>query len=81
MVASIELSTMPIDAVSCSRKAVCSSVNSLSEASSITALTWPSNSTGSTTMFLGGALNRPDVIGRTDLGMSEMRICRLSAAH
>ena len=81
MVASIEFSTMPIEAVSCSRKAICSSVKSLSEASSITALTWPSNSTGSTMMLLGGAVNRPDVIGRTDGGMSEIRIWRRSAAH
>ena len=58
MVASIEFSTMPIEAVSCSRKAICSSVKWLSEASSITALTWPSNSTGSTMMLLGVRLEQ-----------------------
>ncbi len=81
MVASIEFSTMPIDAVSCSRKAICSSVKWLKEASSITALTCPSNSTGSTTRLLGVAVNRPEVIGRTVAGMSEIRIMRRSVAH
>ena len=81
MVASIEFSTMPIEAVSCSRKAICSSVKSLSEASSITALTWPSNSTGSTMMLLGGASNRLEPIGWAVGGRSEIRIWRLSAAH
>ncbi len=81
MVASIEFSTMPIEAVSCSRKAVCSSVKWPSEASSITALTWPSNSTGSTMMLLGVASNRPELIGWSVVGMSEIRIWRRSAAH
>ena len=72
---------MPIEAVSCSRKAICSSVKSLSEASSITALTWPSNRTGSTMMLLGVASNRPERIGWTAVGMSEIRIWRRSAAH
>ena len=37
-------------------------MNSLSEASSITALTWPSNSTGSTMTVRGGAVTSPDWI-------------------
>ena len=72
---------MPIEAVSCSRKAICSSVKWLSEASSITALTWPSNSTGSTMMLCGAAWNRPEAIGYAVLGMSDIRIWRPSAAH
>ena len=49
---------MPIDVVSCSRNMVCSAVNSWIEASSITALTWFSNSTGSTiTLFARRTLN------------------------
>ena len=42
---------MPMLAVSCSRNVICSLVNLLTEASSITAFTWFSNSTGSTMMF------------------------------
>ena len=52
IVASIVLSTTPIDCVSCSRKVRCVAVNGCSDASSMTALVSPSNSTGSTTMFL-----------------------------
>ena len=48
IVASMQFSTMPMLAVSCSRNEICRSVNAPTEASSITALTWPSNSTGST---------------------------------
>ena len=59
-------------AVSCSRNVICSSVKALTEASSITALTWPSNSTGSTMMFRGGTLNSPEPIGTTLGGMSVM---------
>ena len=52
----------------------------LSEASSITALTWPSNSTGSTMMLLGRRPRTgPSVIGTYVGGMSVIRICRLSA--
>ena len=38
-------------------------VKALTEASSITALTWPSNSTGSTMTFCGTALNSAEPIG------------------
>ena len=37
--------------VSCSRNVRCVAVNGCSDASSMTALIWPSNSTGSTTML------------------------------
>ena len=37
---------MPIESVSCSRNVICEVVNELTEESSITALTWFSNSTG-----------------------------------
>jgi hypothetical protein len=62
IVASMVLSTMPIEPESCSRNARCEGVNSVSEASSITALIWSSNSTGSTTTLRGTALIRPDSI-------------------
>ena len=62
IVASMVLSTMPIEPDSCSRNARCDGVNSVSEASSITALTWSSNSTGSTITLRGTALIRPDSI-------------------
>ena len=68
IVASIVLSTTPIDCVSCSRNARCVLVNGRSAASSITAIVSPSNSTGSTRMLFGGAAPRLDmdlgVIGR-----------------
>ncbi len=70
IVASIELSTMPMLAVSCSRNVICSGVNALIEASSMTALTWLSNSTGSTTMLRGAALNSAEEIGTTLGGIS-----------
>ena len=60
IVASIVLSTTPMMLpVSCSRNARCEAVNSLSEASSMTALTCPSYSTGSTMTLRGRALSRP----------------------
>ena len=55
IVASIVLSTTPIDCVSCSRKVRWVGVNGCSDASSMTAFVSPSNSTGSTTMFFGRA--------------------------
>src|SRR5712675_2563368 len=70
MVASMLLTTMPILVVSCSRNIICSVVNSPSEASSITALTWLSNSTGSTTTLRGTALNSADPIGTASVGIS-----------
>ena len=54
---------MPMLAVSCSRNDICRSPNEPAEASSITALTWPSNSTGKTTTLVGMALNKPERIG------------------
>jgi len=44
---------MPIEVVSCSRKDICKSVKEPSEASSITAFTWPSKSTGRMMMLTG----------------------------
>ena len=55
IVASMLLSTMPMLAVSCSRKARWELVKELTDASSITALTRSSNSTGSTMIFCGVA--------------------------
>ena len=81
IVASIELSTMPMLAVSCSRNMICSGVNSLTEASSITALTWFSNSTGSTMMLRGATLNSAEPIGTASAGISVISMRRLSAAH
>ena len=72
---------MPIESVSCSRKVICEVVKAVMEASSITALTWFSNSTGSTTMFCGTTLNRAEPIGTACGGMSVISRCRLSAAH
>ena len=54
---------MPIESVSCSRNMVCSVVNFDTEASSMTALTWFSNSTGSTMMLRGTTLNSAEPIG------------------
>ena len=61
---------MPIEAVSCSRNVVCSVVNAPTAASSITALTWPSNSTGSTMMLRGCCANSAERIGATLSGTS-----------
>ena len=55
MFAAMVLSTMPIDSVSWSRNDWCVSEKRLNEASSITALTSCSNSTGRTMMLSGGA--------------------------
>ena len=68
-------------AVNCSRNEVCRSVKLPSEASSITALTWPSNSTGSTIKLFGFAWKRPDVIGTTLSGICVISIRRASRAH
>ncbi len=72
---------MPIDVVSCSRNDSLSSVNGVSAASSITAFTWPSNSTGRTMTLEGGALNSPERIGTTLAGSSVMSIRFPSRAH
>ena len=71
IVASIELSTMPMQSVSCSRKVICEVVNELIEDSSITALTWFSNSTGSTTRFFGTTRSSAELIGTVSAGMSD----------
>ena len=62
MFAMIVFSTTPIDSLSCSRNARCTSVKRLNDASSITAITWSSNRTGRTITFTGAASPSPDVI-------------------
>ena len=57
--------------VSCSRKVICEVVNELTEESSMTALTWFSNSTGSTTRFFGITRSNAELIGTASVGMSE----------
>ena len=74
-------STMPIESVSCSRNAICRVVNSVTDASSITALTSFSNSTGRTTMFCGTTLNSAEPIGTAWAGMVVISMRRLSIAH
>ena len=71
---------MPILAVSCSRKAISKGVKSDSEDSSITALTWLSNSTGSTMMLLGVTLSSAELIGAA-LRTLVISLARPSAAH
>ena len=82
IVASIELSTMPIlvGQLLQERKSA-AWVNAVMEASSITALTWFSNSTGSTMTFCGTTLNNAEPIGTACAGMSVISKRRLSAAH
>jgi hypothetical protein len=60
--ASIVLSTIPIDSVSCSRNIRWVLLKCSKEASSMTAFTSPSKITGSTMMLRGGASPRPDAI-------------------
>ncbi len=62
---------MPILSVSCSRKVICEVVKELTEASSITALTWFSNRTGNTTRFFGNTRSSAELIGTVSEGMSE----------
>ena len=62
--ASIVLSTMPIDSVSWSRNAWWVGLNRSNDASSRTALTWPSKRTGRTMMLAGAASPRPEEIVR-----------------
>ncbi len=57
--------------VSCSRKVICEVVNELMEESSITALTWFSNKTGSTTIFFGLTRSSAELIGMVSVGISE----------
>ena len=56
--------------VSCSRNVICKVVNALTDASSMTALTWFSNSTGRTMTFCGTTLNSADPIGTASAGIS-----------
>ena len=72
---------MPIDAVSCSRKARCDAVNSFSVASSITAFTRSSNNTGSTITLRGTASNSPERTARVFGGRSSISMRRFSRAH
>ena len=62
MFASIVLSTMPMLSVSWSRKVRWMGLNSWNEASSMTALTSPSKSTGNATMLSGAASPSPEAI-------------------
>ena len=62
MLAPIMLSTTPIDCMSWSRNSWWMALKGWNDASSITALTWPSNSTGSTMMLSGGASPSPELI-------------------
>ncbi len=62
MVASMVLRTMPMLSVSCSRKPRCVALKRSKEASSMTALVWPSKTTGSTTMLRGAPAPRPELI-------------------
>ena len=64
MFAAIVLSTIPTDWVSWSRNSKWLSLNGSNDASSMTALMSPSNSTGSTTTLSGWALPEPDVTWR-----------------
>ena len=79
MFASIVLSTMPIDSVSWSRNAWWIGLNASNDASSMTALTWPSKRTGSTMMLRGGASPRPEAI--CDVVLRDVRRGRSSASR
>ena len=81
IVASMLLSTMPIEAVSWSRKARCEAVYPLSDASSMTAFTWPSKSTGRTITFRGSAVNSPEPTRVVSGGRSVISMRRFSTAH
>ena len=62
LLASMVLSTIPMDSVSCSRNARWVLLKRSKEASSMTAFTSPSNTMGSTITFSGGACPSPDEI-------------------
>src|SRR6478736_6517436 len=59
---------------------LCEVVNEPTEDSSITALTWFSNSTGSTTRFFGVTRSSAELIGTASDGMSDTSRCCLSIA-
>jgi hypothetical protein len=79
--ASIVFSTMPMLPDSCSRNERCEAVTSVSEASSMTALTCFSNSTGKTMMLRGSALIRPERIWPRPGDTFSITIVWPSAAH
>ena len=81
IVASIEFSTMPMLAVSCSRKARCVAENSFSEARPSTALIWPSKITGKTTMLRGSAVKKTRPTGTVSGGTSVISMRFRSRAH
>jgi hypothetical protein len=62
MFASIVFKTMPIDSISCSRNTSWVGLKRSNEASSSTALIWPSKSTGSTRTFCAVAWPSPEWI-------------------
>ena len=74
IVAAIVLSTMPTDSISWSRKLWWVSLNSLNEASSITALTSSSNRAGRMLTLAGAAWPRPEPMRMKSPGTSFSRI-------
>ena len=81
MVASILFRTIPMLEVSCSRNARWEAVKKLSDASSMTALTRSSKSTGKTMTLRGFASKRPERIGTVPSGRSLISMRRFSRAH
>ena len=82
MLAVIMLNTTPMDSISCSRKVMWMALNCWNEASSITPLICPSNSTGSTSDVARGRLadGRADA-RRSPSGTSSTRMVLRSSAH
>jgi hypothetical protein len=72
--ASMLFSTMPMLAVSCSRKVRCGAAKSFSDASASTALISLSNITGNTTTLRGSTSSSPDPTGTASCGTSVTRI-------
>ena len=81
IVASMVLNTTPMLCVSSSRKVSDAGVNALSEASSMTALVCPSNSTGSTITLRFDARPRLDEMVTKSGGTSVSRMRFFSTAH
>ena len=71
MFAAMVCSTTPIDSVSWSRKVWWISLNAENEASSITAFTWPSNSTGR--MMIAGRRARAERRADADVVARRLR--------
>ena len=80
IVAAIVFNTIPTDSISWSRKFWWVSLNSLNEASSITALTSSSNKAGRMLTLAGAAWPRPEPTRMKSGGTSLSRIGRRSAA-